>query len=387
MPVRKVRPVIPLGQVAVAGLAADLEDVAVADEEDEVPIAHALGEDPQDRAHRLGRRPLLGQQRPDLLDAMQRDLRSPLIGDVDAGADDVRQGPSIVVDRDVRPGDQPQGPVPGDPAVLVWRRWVARSNGRQGGPDALDLAIGDQELVERPALDLLERVPRQDLAGSVEAEEPALRVEDAEQRPRDVDDGVDEARLVPEGIPRRDRVADVHDGSHVAAGSALRVREGHGRAGQPDDAAIGALVAILEMEFAGLGDGGLPFRLHARPVVGMDRGRPAIAERVLRGHAGQLGPALVDEQAGAVRVGPEDPDGRGDQGLVILGRAPDRCRGDVPRLTSVVGSRGPGAGLVALRPAPRVPRSRPGFGELTIRVGCHGRVSCKGGRSSPVSPA
>jgi hypothetical protein len=70
------------------------------------------------------------------------------------------------------------------------------------------------------------------------------------------------------------------------------------------------LIAILDVEFAVLGDGGLPLAQDPVAVVRMDCRRPAGAEGVLRGHPGELAPALVDEQACAVRVGPEDPDGR-----------------------------------------------------------------------------
>ena len=77
--------------------------------------------------------------------------------------------------------------------VHVRLGWLTRPQSTERGTDVLDFVVRDQEVVDRAAADLLERVAGDQLTGSVEANEATVRVDDADERAGRVEHGIEPA--------------------------------------------------------------------------------------------------------------------------------------------------------------------------------------------------
>src|SRR5205814_10677420 len=193
--------------------APEIQGRFVGKEQAEVAIAHRIRKRREHRPKRLGAWSALREQRAERLDALERVFGPALLRDVEARAHDMGERSGLVEEARVEPGDQSQLAIASHPVVLARRGRLALAQSPESLLDRLDLLDGHQEVVERSALDLFERVPRQDLAGSVEAEDPTFGVEYAHEGSGDIEDAVDEAALVGQLPPRFDCRADVVDGA------------------------------------------------------------------------------------------------------------------------------------------------------------------------------
>ena len=208
----------------IADRGTELEPRTALDEQGEVRIAHPIRQRGEDGRHRFGREAGLREQRSDGLDPAHRLVAAALLRDVDAGADQVGGTTLVVEEADVRPGDQAEPPVAGDPVVLVLRRELARTQAGEILADHRNLGLGDQELVEGAAADFLHRVSGHELAGPIESEDSPLAIEHAEQGAGNLQDRVDESPFFSLFEAFLDDRSDIRDrpdvARHLAVGGA-----------------------------------------------------------------------------------------------------------------------------------------------------------------------
>jgi hypothetical protein len=135
--------------------------------------------------------------------ALAQDLLGPaLLGDVEAGADDVLDVPVTIAHDRVRPGGEPPLPLFREPLVLAPRPALSGQHGLEAATDKLDALGRQEEIPDNPAFHLLETVAAQLLARRIESQDAALAIEDDHERSDHVEQR-DQQRVVPPGVGGR----------------------------------------------------------------------------------------------------------------------------------------------------------------------------------------
>ena len=129
-------------------------------------------------------------------------LGLPLLGDVDAGADDQLHLPLVVHQHRAGPLDEPALAALGQPDDGVLHREHLGLDGLQGLLDPLDLLRVEEQLPDVPPLDLVGGVLDGRLTGPVEAQDAAPRVQHDDQRRHRVQQGRGEVGLQLQGVPK-----------------------------------------------------------------------------------------------------------------------------------------------------------------------------------------
>src|SRR5439155_5409264 len=113
---------------------------------------------------------------------------------------------------------------------------------------------------------------------------------------------------LPQGVLGPLPLGDVGDRADVPGDRAGLVPDGHGPAGQPGDGTPGGAEPVLAGELPPRPRRLVPPAEDAVPVLRVEGVRPPETPGRLGRHPGYLAPAVVHEQAVAVRVRLEDPD-------------------------------------------------------------------------------
>src|SRR5580698_964599 len=118
------------------------------------------------------------------------------LGDINAGNNDMRHVPIGAGKNGTRPRHQPAFAALGQPKAFIFIRQHAVSQLFQNGPEALNFLGNHEQVPDLLSLDLIETIPGDLFAGTVETNDAAFAVKNRHQRPHGIEDRGDYVSLL-----------------------------------------------------------------------------------------------------------------------------------------------------------------------------------------------